>query len=169
MGRTAWALLAVNLVTLLAVIFLAGALRRSDRSITLLRDELADLGHRLGRAGAGDSVPLGDASGLEPAGACRLCGRTDEQPQPGLPAPYLIGSPARPPDRSEPTLPLAGSGSTRQVTSVTIGEPLIKVAAFSFGVRRALTEEKRALIAYRVRRELKRRRGLRRGEPRRVA
>jgi hypothetical protein len=156
MGHTAWALLAVNLVTLLAVVFLAGALRRSDRSLTLLHDALADLGSRLDRAGAASSVPCGDTSGFDPDGTCRLCGRPRVQPQPGLPAPYLVGSPAGPPDRG-------------QGRSVTFGEPLIKVAAFSFGVRRALTEEKRALIAYRVRRELKRRRARRRGEPRRVA
>ncbi|MPZ60186.1 MAG: hypothetical protein GEU93_02585 [Propionibacteriales bacterium] len=46
----------------------------------------------------------------------------------------------------------------RAVVSATVGEPLIKVAAFAYGVRRALREEKRAYIAYQMRREFKRRR-----------
>ena len=169
MGKTAWALLAVNLVTLFGVVVLAGAVRRSHRSLTLLSDDLAGLGSRVDRAGAASSVPHSDAPGFDPYGVCALCGRADEQPEPGLPAPYLVGPPADPPTRGEGSLPLAGPDPVRHVTRGTIGEPLIKVAAFSFGVRRALTEEKRALIAYRVRRELKRRRGLRRGETGRAA
>ncbi len=169
MGQTAWALLGVNLVTLAGVFFLAGALRRSDRSMTLLHDGIADLGSRLDRAMAANAVPQRDASAFDSEGACRVCGRADEQPQPGLPTPYLVGSSAGRPDRGKGGLPLGEPDATRQGTSVMIGEPLIKVAAFSFGVRRALTEEKRALIAYRVRRELKRRRDLRRGAPRRAA
>lgn len=48
--------------------------------------------------------------------------------------------------------------STQRVVSTTLGEPLIKVAALSHGVRRALREEKRAHLAYQVRREYRRRR-----------
>lgn len=47
---------------------------------------------------------------------------------------------------------------THQVVSTTLGEPLIKVAALSYGVRQALREEKRAHLAYQVRREYRRRR-----------
>lgn len=47
---------------------------------------------------------------------------------------------------------------TGRVVAVTLGEPLHKVAAFSYGVRRALREEKRAHLAYQVRREYRRRR-----------
>lgn len=50
------------------------------------------------------------------------------------------------------------TASTQRVVSSTLGEPLIKVAAFSHGVRRALREEKRAHLAYQVRREYRRRR-----------
>ncbi len=47
---------------------------------------------------------------------------------------------------------------TSRVVGVTLGDPLVKVAAFSYGVRRALREEKRAHLAYQVRREYRRRR-----------
>ncbi|HEX2175869.1 MAG TPA: hypothetical protein VHG70_08150 [Nocardioidaceae bacterium] len=50
------------------------------------------------------------------------------------------------------------TASTQQVVSTTLGEPMIKVAAFSHGVRRALREEKRAHLAFQVRREYRRRR-----------
>jgi Sec-independent protein translocase protein TatA len=48
--------------------------------------------------------------------------------------------------------------ATTQVVGTALGEPLIKVAALSHGVRRALSEEKRAHLAYQVRREYRRRR-----------
>jgi hypothetical protein len=49
-----------------------------------------------------------------------------------------------------------------RVASVTLAGPLIKVAAFSHGVRQALDEESRMRIGYAVRKELKRQRKLRR-------
>ncbi len=52
-----------------------------------------------------------------------------------------------------------------QVVSVTVGGPLIKIAAFSHGVRRALDEEHRMRIAYAFRRELRRQRRMRRRGP----
>ena len=154
MGQTAWLLLTVNLGTLVAVAFLAGSLRRSDRSMTLLHDELSDVRMRLNRSEQDDSASRSDAAD---GGVCPHCGHAEEPVEPALPAPYAVESLAGDPDFGH------------QATRVTLGEPLIKVAAFSFGVRRALTEEKRALIAYRVRRELKRRRGMRRAETRRAA
>jgi hypothetical protein len=48
--------------------------------------------------------------------------------------------------------------STQHVVSTTLGEPLIKMAALSHGVRQALREERRAHLAYQVRREYRRRR-----------
>lgn len=47
---------------------------------------------------------------------------------------------------------------TQHVVSTTLGEPLIKMSAFSHGVRQALREERRAHLAYQVRREYRRRR-----------
>ncbi len=52
--------------------------------------------------------------------------------------------------------------TTARIASVTMGRPLIKVAAFSHGVRRALDEEQRMRISYAVRKELRRQRKLRR-------
>lgn len=48
--------------------------------------------------------------------------------------------------------------STQRVVGTAFGEPLIKVAALSHGVRRALREERRAHLAFQVRREYRRRR-----------
>jgi hypothetical protein len=52
--------------------------------------------------------------------------------------------------------------STARIASVTLGGPLIKVAAFSHGVRHALDEEQRMRISYAVRKELRRQRKMRR-------
>lgn len=67
-------------------------------------------------------------------------------------------------DRSEPE-----QVSTERVVSATLGEPLIKVAAFGHGVRQALREERRAHLAYQVRREYRRRRRATRAAARRAA
>lgn len=48
-----------------------------------------------------------------------------------------------------------------RVASVTLSGPLIKVAAFSHGVRRALDEETRMRAAYAFRKELRRQRRVR--------
>jgi hypothetical protein len=55
----------------------------------------------------------------------------------------------------------------QRVVSATLGEPLIKVAAFGHGVRRALGEEQRAHLRYQVRREYRRRRKASRAAARR--
>ena len=52
--------------------------------------------------------------------------------------------------------------TTARIASVTLGGPLIKVAALSHGVRRALREEHRMRIAYVVRKEMRRQRKMRR-------
>jgi hypothetical protein len=52
--------------------------------------------------------------------------------------------------------------STSRIASVTLGGPLIKVAAFGHGVRHALDEEQRMRISYAVRKELRRQRKIRR-------
>lgn len=52
--------------------------------------------------------------------------------------------------------------TTARIASVTLGGPLIKVAALSHGVRRALREEHRMRIAYVVRKEMRRQRNIRR-------
>lgn len=52
--------------------------------------------------------------------------------------------------------------TTGRVASMTVGGPLIKVAAFTHGIRRALREEQRMRIAYVVRKELRQQRKTRR-------
>lgn len=54
------------------------------------------------------------------------------------------------------------------VLSVTLGEPLVKLAAWSYGVRRALSPESRNRIAFQMRREVKRVRKERRRAARRT-
>lgn len=69
------------------------------------------------------------------------------------------------PDEAEKTALAASPVPDRLVLSATLGEPLVKVAAFSHGVRRALSPESRNRIWFEVRREVRasrrRRRALR--------
>jgi hypothetical protein len=55
----------------------------------------------------------------------------------------------------------------RAVLSVTLGEPLVKLAAFGYGLRKALSAESRNRIAFEMRREVKRTRKERRRGARR--
>ncbi|MEJ7630672.1 MAG: hypothetical protein WKF54_13880 [Nocardioidaceae bacterium] len=64
-------------------------------------------------------------------------------------------TPLGPPD-VEPDL------AATRVASVTLTGPLVKVAAFSHGVRRALAEDSRMRIAYAFRKELRHQRRVRR-------
>jgi hypothetical protein len=52
--------------------------------------------------------------------------------------------------------------TARRVVSVTLARPLIKVAALSYGIRRALDDENRFKVRYAMRRELRRQRKMRR-------
>ena len=52
----------------------------------------------------------------------------------------------------------------RVVLSATFGEPLVKLVAFGYGVRRALSPQTRNRIAFEMRREVKRARKQRRRE-----
>lgn len=54
------------------------------------------------------------------------------------------------------------------VLSVTLGEPLVKLASWTYGVRRALSPESRNRIAFAMRREVKRARKERRRTARRA-
>ncbi len=60
------------------------------------------------------------------------------------------------------TEPSDGDVTTARVASVTLAEPLIKAAAFTSGLRRALDEEHRMRFSAAFRRELRRQRKLRR-------
>jgi hypothetical protein len=63
---------------------------------------------------------------------------------------------------SDPASGVEDDLSTARLASVTLGGPLIKVAAFGHGVRHALDEEQRMRISYAVRKELRRQRKMRR-------
>lgn len=58
---------------------------------------------------------------------------------------------------------------SRLVLSATVGEPLVKMAAFVYGVRRALTPENRNRIRFEMRREIRRARKARRAAGRAAA
>lgn len=70
--------------------------------------------------------------------------------------------------RSEDSSALSGTVADRAVLSVTLGEPLVKLAALGYGVRRALSAESRNRIAFEMRREVKRARKERRRAARRA-
>lgn len=62
--------------------------------------------------------------------------------------------------REEPPAP-----SLVRVVSVVLAGPMVKVAAFSHGVRRALDDESRMRVAYAFRKELKRQRKIQGQQP----
>jgi hypothetical protein len=70
--------------------------------------------------------------------------------------PVITAVRLRPVDRD------GGAVTNSRVASVTLGEPLIKLAALSHGVRRALDDEHRLRLRLVMRRELRRQRKLRR-------
>lgn len=154
MNPALWATLggAVALLLVLPVLALA---RRSSRrpgrrrgtegdapfaEVEMLRAEVARLGDELGRIKS--PTPVRASSGefvITTAG-------DPEQPQDGADRPV--------PDRA--------------VLSVTLGEPLVKLAALGYGVRRALSPESRNRITFAMRREVKRARKARRRADRRA-
>lgn len=73
--------------------------------------------------------------------------------------------PTHDPARDRSHLPQVPEGA---VLSVTLGEPLVKLAAWTYGVRRALSPESRNRIAFEMRREVKRSRKERRRAARRA-
>lgn len=82
---------------------------------------------------------------------------------PVVPTEFVITTAGQPGNRGDlPQVP------DRAVLSVTLGEPLVKIAAFAYGVRRALSPENRNRIAFEMRREVKRARKERRRAARRV-
>ena len=86
-----------------------------------------------GRAGRGAPVPRGES----PRRALAVVDRSPSSPR-IADAATISTSPAR------------------RVASVTLARPLIKVAALSYGFRRALDDEQRFRMRYAMRQELKR-------------
>lgn len=75
---------------------------------------------------------------------------------------YLITDAGASADSDLPRVP------ERAVLSVTVGEPLVKAAAFGWALRRVLSAESRNRIAFEMRREVKRARKARRRAARRT-
>ena len=150
MGAAAAVLLAV-LVVLLAVT-LAGR-RRLRRDLDAARATVAELAARV------ESL---DAALAKPA----------EQPE-AVPAPRVRQDPeyvittvgdASAPARETPGETAPAALTAGQFVSVAVGESLVRVLSFGYGVRRALTAENRNRIAFEMRREVKRSRKQRRRE-----
>lgn len=142
---------------LLALVLIALVLRlRRDLSVTTERldstqTELVQLRGRVAEQNAGLERLIADqqaAPATQDTHNTRDGGADDTHPVP------LITGIGEPSGEDELT--------TARIASVTLGGPLIKVAAFSHGVRRALDEEQRLRISYAVRKELRRQRKLRR-------
>lgn len=64
----------------------------------------------------------------------------------------------------ESQLSQPGDPAAASVVSLVAADPMIKLAAFTYGVRRALGEEQRMRVVYAFRKELKRRRRMQRQE-----
>lgn len=80
-----------------------------------------------------------------------------------------VAAAAAPPRPDAERLITTAGGSTnamsdRVVLSAAVGEPLVKLAAFGYGVRRALAPHTRNRIAFEMRREVKRARKQRKRE-----
>lgn len=95
-----------------------------------------------------------------------LTGRLDEQATPPAAVPVapteFVITTAGQPRADLPQVP------DRAVLSVTLGEPLVKVAALAYGVRRALSPENRNRIGFEMRRAVRRARKERRRAARRA-
>jgi len=128
---------AVSIATLLLVAVLVVMLVRMQRQLRRLRTDLERLDHRW----EGD-VPA------EPAASAQAT------PAPRVDLVPLITAIDQTSDDEGPQQP--------RIASVTPSGPLVKVVAFSHGLRRALDEERRMRMASVVRRELRRQRKLRR-------
>lgn len=81
--------------------------------------------------------------------------RAQRQPESPVVAEFLITDIG-----SEADVP--AQASSRLVLSAAVGEPLVKLAAFAHGVRKALTPENRNRIRFEMRREIRRARKARR-------
>ncbi len=133
------AVISVALVLLLVyVTALRGLLRRTRHEQADLRVEIDQLRGRLDELSLGQTPTRGYL------------------PEPGPSAP----SPA-----AAPAVPARVVGDSL-VLSETVGEPLVKVAAFAHGLRRALSGQSLNQIRFEVRREVRRARKRRRRETR---
>ncbi len=120
---------------------------RADQELARLRTEVAALSAQL--------TALTAAESSEPQLA-RASSRSDKSGEEAPEDVPLITGIAESDSGDEVDL------SAARVASVTLAGPLIKVAALSFGVRRALHEDSRMRISHAVRKELRQQRKMRR-------
>jgi hypothetical protein len=149
---------AAAMLLLVTVVLVATRSRRSRRDLETMLDaaqrEADDLRHRLEELTGRSGRPAGPSHGpayLEEL----LADPAEEHPaaEPQL-AEFVIthvGEPGAASDQSAGDLAVPD----RLVLSATLGEPLVKVAAFSHGVRRALRAESRNRIWFEMRREVR--------------
>jgi hypothetical protein len=146
LGGTA-ALFLVLVGVLLALVLGARRARsREHETLASARADVEALRAQVEELSAALAVSQGAASGVPPAVeyVITTAGEDDGVPVDG----------PRVPDRA--------------VLSVTLGEPLVKLAALGYGLRKALSAETRNRIAFEMRREVKRARKERRKAARRA-
>jgi hypothetical protein len=145
----ATAVTAVLLVVLLAVLVTsARSRRRLEQQLAASRDELAEVQRRLDRL----------ARQVEPAPDVR-------RPVPDLQE-YVITTAGEPEPATDAGPPPQVSG--REFASLAVGESLVRLVSYGYGVKRALSAENRNRIAFEVRREVRRARKQRRREEKRA-
>ena len=117
---------------------------------------------RVARGRAGGHALLVDAAACRCGDHPRLAGRHDRLGAARLARGAADGVPPQTEyvitTAGEPVADTGGAPTVpdRAVLSVTLGEPLVKLAAFGYGVRRALSAETRNRISFEMRREIKR-------------
>jgi len=124
------------------------ALDSSHAEVAALRARVEELSRRLDRDGAGS-------------------GDTREQDSDRVGTDYVITSVSRPgtdlaPRRPDEDAAPPPTVSAREFASLAIGESLVRIVSFGYGVRRALLPENRNRIAFEMGREVKRSRRQRR-------
>jgi hypothetical protein len=95
-----------------------------------------------------------------------LARRLDPPSPRPTPQEFVITTAGLPEARPDDATPLATDRqlTTREFVSVALGESLVTVASFGYGVRRALSPENRNRIAFEMRREVRRARKQRRAD-----
>ncbi len=139
---------AAAMLLLVAVVLLVTRRRRSradlERALVAAQRETDDLRHQLDvltRGSSGAPAHLEELLTRRPA--------TPEQ------AEYVITHIGEADDRVEDGSASGVQVPDRLVLSATLGEPLVKVVAFSHGVRRAFSAESRNRIWFEMRREVR--------------
>ncbi|MGN6574092.1 MAG: hypothetical protein ACTHKG_00255 [Nocardioides sp.] len=145
----ATAVTAVLLVVLLAVVLRsARSRRRLEDQLAASREELVEVRCRLDRL-AQQVEPLPDVR--RPV--------ADQQE-------YVITTAGEPEPATEAGPPPPVSG--REFASLALGESLVRLVSYGYGVKRALSAENRNRIAFEVKREVRRSRKQRRREEKRA-